>query len=89
MLQFFCQTISDSIWPAGQARRQRHPENFRARQDILISQLEHARIVEMLDLGRALCSEISVFRAGHFKDEQLESVAAQPELSAAITEPFI
>ena len=74
---------------ADQARRQRHPKNFRARQGILISQLEHACIVEMLDLGRALCPEISVFRAWHFQGEQLESVAAQPRLSATILETFI
>ena len=64
---------------ADQARRQRHPKNFRARQDILISQLEHASTVEMLDLSHAFCSEISVFRAWHFQDEQLELMAAQPQ----------
>ena len=63
---------------ADQARRQRHPKNFRERQDILISQLEHARTVEMLDLGCALCPEISVFSAWHFQGEQLESDCLRP-----------
>jgi hypothetical protein len=38
---------------------------------------QHASTAEMLDLCRALCADITVLCAWHFKDEQLELVAAR------------
>ena len=46
-----------------------------ATQVILLSQ--HSDTAEMLELCRALCSDISVLHAWNFKDEQLELVAAR------------
>ena len=46
-----------------------------ATQHTLLSQ--HASPAEMLNMCRALCSDISVLRAWNFQDEQLELVAAR------------
>ena len=57
-----------------------------ATQLILLSQ--HSDTVEMLELCRALCSDISVLRAWNFKDDQLELVDARLQ-PVAVTAGFL